>query len=392
MIGGRNWTGGYNYLLNLVRAIDSYAADRVLPLLFVGNDVSEEDVAPFRDVQIMEVVRSAVFDAGQSHVRLLQAALLGIDYAAAKSFAARGVDVVFEPAMFYGWRFPIPTIAWLPDFQHRHLPELFGAKAYWKRELGFKAQLASGRLIMLSSEDARADCERFYPSSTGRTAVVRFAVPPDSESMQIDPMQVVREYGLPEHFFYLPNQIWKHKNHRVVIEALQLLKQRGHDVVVAVSGKAVDPRHPDHYDTLKSLIAAHGLIDNFRFLGMVPRQHVVALMRACTALINPSLFEGWSTTVEEAKSLGVPMLLSNLRVHREQVGDAAVFFDADSAQQLATLMAAHQNLPASSRQDMEKSAILASQNRMRQFAIDFSETVERAVTQSCTMEIRRQSR
>jgi glycosyltransferase involved in cell wall biosynthesis len=41
-------------------------------------------------------------------------------------------------------------------------------------------------------------------------------------------------------------------------------------------------------------------------------------MRASTALINPSLFEGWSTTVEEAKSTGTPMILSDLGVHREQ--------------------------------------------------------------------------
>ena len=41
-------------------------------------------------------------------------------------------------------------------------------------------------------------------------------------------------------------------------------------------------------------------------------------------------------------------------------------------------MAQHKNLPASSRQDMEKLAIAASKNRVKQFANDFSETVERA--------------
>ncbi len=41
-------------------------------------------------------------------------------------------------------------------------------------------------------------------------------------------------------------------------------------------------------------------------------------MLCSTALINPSQFEGWSTTVEEAKSLGVKMLLSDLEVHKEQ--------------------------------------------------------------------------
>jgi hypothetical protein len=72
------------------------------------------------------------------------------------------------------------------------------------------------------------------------------------------------------------------------------------------------------------------------------------------------------------------MLLSNLRVHMEQAGDSALFFDPHAAEQLASLMAQHKNLPAASRQNMEKRAIAASQDRVKQFASEFSETVERA--------------
>jgi hypothetical protein len=102
-------------------------------------------------------------------------------------------------------------------------------------------------------------------------------------------------------------------------------------------------------------------------------------MRTCTALINPSMSEGWSTPVEEAKSLAVPMLLSNLRVHREQAGDRAYYFDPQAAEQLASLMARHQDLPAPSRRQNQKEAIAAAQDRVKQFALDFALTVERAV-------------
>lgn len=359
----------------MVRAIDVYAADRLTPLLFVGNDVSNEEIAPFQKLLALKIVRSARFNAKYTPARLAQAALLGTDYGAAVSFKQEAVDVVFEPATFYGWRFPKPVVAWLPDFQHRYFPDLFGTKAYWKRELGFRAQITSGRLIMLSSEVAREDCERFYPSSIGRTSVVRFAVPVDPASLAIDPEQVAHEYDLPEKFFYLPNQFWKHKNHRVVIEALHVLRQQGHDFVVAASGNASDPRHPDHYQALKDLVASRELTRNFRFLGMVPRHHVVALMRACAALINPSMSEGWSTTVEEAKTLGVPMLLSDLRVHREQASESVQFFNPTSVEDLAALMATHQPLSASSRRDVEKYSLQAAKNGVRKLALDFSEMV-----------------
>ena len=148
---------------------------------------------------------------------------------------------------------------------------------------------------------------------------------------------------------------------------------------MAASGRAEDYRHPEHFSALQALVAAYGLTHNFRFLGILPRPHVFALMRASLALINPSLSEGWSSTVEEAKSLGVPMLLSNLRVHKEQAGDCASYFDAKAAGQLATLMARYQEMADPSRAEREKEAIAASQKRVKQFALDFSATVERAM-------------
>ncbi len=165
-----------------------------------------------------------------------------------------------------------------------------------------------------------------------------------------------------------------------MIEAVHRLKQQGQNVVVAASGKPQDLRHPDHYASLTSLVDSLGLQYNFRFLGMVPRQHLFALMCTCSALINPSLLEGWSTTVEEAKALGVPLLLSNLSVHVEQAGDAAEYFDPLSAGQLAARMASQRNLSETARQQLQSLAWVESQGRVKQFALDFSSTVERAAS------------
>src|SRR5690606_17136877 len=127
-------------------------------------------------------------------------------------------------------------------------------------------------------------------------------------------------YGLPPTYFFLPNQFWSHKNHATVIEALALLKARGRAVTVAASGNPVDPRDPAHFERLTARAAALGVDDLFRPLGLIPYADIALLMRGSAALINPSLFEGWSTTVEEAKATGTPMILSSLDVHREQAG------------------------------------------------------------------------
>lgn len=380
LISAANWmgTGGYNYLVNLAQVLSAHTPDRVQMVLFVGTDAVAANVEPFAAIARVQVVRVSAFDDARRSQRLRQALLTGCDQAAARAFREHQIDVLFECAQFYGWRFPFPSIAWITDFQHRHLPELFSFSAYWKRDLGFRAQILSRRHVMLSSEDSRSDCETFFPRSMGRTSVVRSAMLPPNISEDDGDPPIASLYQLPERYFYLPNQFWKHKNHRTVIEALRILRQEGYNTVVAASGRAEDYRHPEHFAALQTLVHHYGLAHNFRFLGIVPRPHVFALMRACTALINPSLSEGWSTSVEEAKSLGVPMLLSDLRVHREQAGDRAAYFDPAVAGQLASLMARHEDSSDPSRRDREKEAIAAFQKRTRQFALDFSETVERA--------------
>lgn len=371
LIGGKNWTGGYNYLLNLVRALAEHVPGCVQPVLFFGTDIDEKDSTPFELIAGAAVIRDAAFNEACKARRLRQALVLGRDQAAASAFAAQGINVAFEAAQFYGWRFPVPAVAWIPDFQHRHLQHLFDFKSYWKREIGFRAQILSGRQVMLSSEDARQDCERFYPSTRGRTHVVRFAVPAANAIDAEAARSVADTYGLPATFFFLPNQFWKHKNHECVIQALRILKARGREVVVAVSGKQADPRDPTHFPRLHQLVKSNGLEENFRLLGLIPRSHIPALMRSCAALINPSTFEGWSTTVEEAKAMGTPMILSSLQVHREQCEDA-LFFDPNSPEQLTVIL--DEFMPIGYLERRAKCSLAAQQApiQMEKFVRDFA--------------------
>ncbi|OIQ97568.1 glycosyl transferases group 1 [mine drainage metagenome] len=378
LIGGGHWIGGYNYMLNLVRALSDYTPNRVQPVLFFGTDMDEKDVAPFELIKGVVVIRHTVFDATNKGKRLRQALLTGCDKMAATLFSAHDIDVVFESAQFYGWHFPVPVIAWIPDFQHRHLRHLFDFKTYWKREIGFRVQVLSGRHVMLSSGDARQDCEKFYPSTLGRTHVVRFGVPPVSDNGVNSARVVADAYDLPNIFFFLPNQFWVHKNHECVIHALSLLKARGVDVVVAASGKQSDPRDPEHFQQLQQLIESCNLERNFRLLGLIPHEHIAALMRSCAALINPSKFEGWSTTVEEAKVMGTPIILSSLSVHREQSLDA-LFFDPTSPEQLAVILENFTPMSSEKRMAMHKFATDAALINMERFAMEFSGLVEQQI-------------
>ncbi|MGY4596876.1 glycosyltransferase involved in cell wall biosynthesis [Bradyrhizobium sp. GM22.5] len=239
--------------------------------------------------------------------------------------------------------------------------------------MGFQLQVLAGRTIILSSRSAERDCLSYYPRTKGRTTVVRFASEPSVDLLKLNPVEVLQKYDLPRTYFYVPNQFWRHKNHVIVLDALALLAQRGVRPIVVASGGG-DPHEPEYLDKILREVADRGLAQQFRYLGMIPLADVYALLRACGALINPSRFEGWSTTVEEAKSFGVPMILSDIDVHREQAEQRARYFGTDDAAALAAHL-----------QDFEHPAFVVREmndqlgERVREFAESFVSTIKQAV-------------
>lgn len=351
LIGRGQWSGGETYQRNMFGVMADLLAGQVQAKLFLSPAQAEKVGSSFdRFLCAPPIIDACVEGAGEGR-RALAALATGADSVFGRLVAGHGVNVMFESAQWFGNRFPVPVLSWIPDFQHRRLPHLFPRQVWWKRDIGFRVQTAGRRIIMLSSEDGRNDCEEFYPASRGRTRVVRFAIDLDPAAVHARADAARHAHGLPERVFYLPNQFWAHKNHATLIDALLLIAKRGQlDAMppVILTGRTEDARDPGLYGRLLAKAEAGGVISHFRHIGLIPYEDVFALNAAAQALINPSLFEGWSTTVEEAKALGTPMLLSDIPLHREQAPDATFFkpLDAGSLADALVTLAAQPPRPA----------------------------------------------
>jgi glycosyltransferase involved in cell wall biosynthesis len=231
------------------------------------------------------------------------------------------------------------TLGWIPDFQHLHLPEFFTQEICRQRDLAFQATCRECDAVLVSSEDARKDLLGFYPLAESKVRVLRFVpqVPPATTLPDRETLEA--RYGFHGKYFHLPNQFWKHKNHRLVIEALARLRAIDKPALVLATGNSSDYRNPGLFESLMNQVREAGLQDDFRALGVVPYEDILGLMLHSTAVLNPSFFEGWSTTVEEAKCLGVPVLLSDIPVHREQAPLRAIYFNPRDPGTLAEHMA-----------------------------------------------------
>ncbi|RMG91412.1 MAG: glycosyltransferase [Zetaproteobacteria bacterium] len=380
-IGRDLWRGGYNYLLNLFAAIELAPRRLITPVLYAGDDVSSEELEPFVRLSSVEVVRSPLFNASNARQHVIRALLLGGSSAVWRQLECDRIAVVYEHArFFFGWRSPFPVVAWLPDFQHRHLPSMYGRLSWLRRELGYRIQTQTRRIIVLSSEDARRDCERFYACSRGRTRVLRFATRVPAEVKDSLSDRIPARYGLrPGAYFLFPSQFYKHKNHALVIKALAWLKKRGMAVEVAFSGERDSLRSRGLVEALQELARQKGVEHQVHFLGNVPYKDLMALLRHARAMLNPSLFEGWSTVVEEARSLGVPMLLSDLPVHREQMGEHAHYFDRHSSVSLARAMRDFPVFSIHERQRRESEALKLADQRVQTYGLSVQRVLSEAL-------------
>lgn len=318
------WIGGVNYIINMCRVLRLYTDD-IQPVVFAPGDINDN----LRHQIASASGRDPIEMQNRSRFSDIFAILGWQELGFQRSLRAAEIDVFFEGSGYYGARPAVPTVGWLPDFQHRTLPHQFTRVQWLIRELRFRLVIRNRGSILLSSRDAETDAARFYKVSAGdRFSVVPFAVhvenPPTWETCE----RVRLKYGLPERFVFLPNQFWKHKNHGLVIDALISLGEAA--PVIVSTGNPFDKRDPSYASEMLAKLEAHGLTDKFIVLGLVPYSDILALNARSVALINPSLCEGWSTTVEEAKALGTPLILSDLAVHYEQAGELATFFDRTS--------------------------------------------------------------
>ncbi len=370
------WLGGINYFKNLINAIQLLEDSRLVPVVIAGSHSHPET-----EFQGVEILKTPLLDrlSASWFTRKCLSRTLGQDILF-KRFLLKHDIRVLSHSGHIGKQSSIATTGWIPDFQHIHLPEYFTQQECLKRDRLFKE---FGRLctrLIVSSHDALEDLRAFSPEHLAKADVLQFVAGkvPMERLPSLETLQSTYSFEGP--YFHLPNQFWAHKNHRAVIDALRLLRDRRSNILVLCTGRTNDDRDPRFYPSLIEYAKQCEVLDSFRVLGPIPFADLIGLMHNAVALINPSKFEGWSTTVEESKTMGKQIILSNIGVHREQSPEFGIFFDPDNSQNLADLLV--QVLNAFDKGiDMANQEQAASRlaDRQRGFAGVFQRTVEKAL-------------
>ena len=336
------YTGGLNYLRNLLYALSLVNDGSVRPLVFFASDIPcsvEEDFARHATVVRVRVLQRRTLP-WVIHKVVLK--LTGRIPLVTRYLQAHGVSVVSHVWFVYRDA-PFRILSWIPDFQYLHLPEFFPGLDTAAETRMNQQIIEHSDLVILSSESARLDYERIVPPGfASRGRVLRFVSQPRSADAgrRATRERMETTYGFHGRYFLLPNQFWAHKNHWVVLDAVKRLKEKGMEVLVLCTGNTRDYRLSGtrYLDDLLAVAKRDDLQDNFKVLGLIAYDDVLCLMNHAVAILNPSRFEGWSSSVEEAKSMGKPVVLSRIGVHVEQAPRGGRYFDVDDAEGLAGIL------------------------------------------------------
>jgi glycosyltransferase involved in cell wall biosynthesis len=333
------WTGGLYYIINIVHALKSLPKEKQPWItLFYKRDFEltflKEVNYPFID--FVDATRKySVFERVVNKICYLFSKRLFFP----KKFRSTIVDVIYPNAGFHKELAAIQNqLWWIPDFQEKYYPDFFTLEELTQRN-EWQGKLAANKTnIVFSSQNALNDFKNFFPQSAARLHLVRFAVSHSTIDFEVTYKECSKIYNLPQKYFLVANQLWKHKNHSLVIEAMEPLSKSDSSIRIVFTGKESDYRDPNYPVRLKEKISEKGLQNNFLWLGFIPKDHMLTIMNYAHAVIQPSLFEGWSTVIEDGKSLGKQIIASDFPVHVEQLGDKGLFFQKNSAGELALQM------------------------------------------------------
>lgn len=336
VLGDQDWIGGLYYSINLIKAFD-YLDEARQPTVyaFYGNLNAKKELDLLSYSKLVKVDYNTNFLS--KVLSKLWREFFHVDIKAKALINKYELDVLYP----YNYNCSVKTnkkvIAWFPDFQHKFLPHHFSQAEISKRDRYLTDVDKRMKHLVFSSQTALNQFKSFYPNAKISTYVYSFISAINLNL--IDAAIPKNKFNLNKNYFIVSNQFWKHKNHLVVVKALEYLKKEQEiNFDIVFTGKQNDGTSQEYFDSILEIVKSANLNEHVHFLGFIDRYDQLSILSQAMAVIQPSSFEGWSTVIEDAKTLNKQVFASDIEIHREQLGTNGYFFDQNDVEQLAKLL------------------------------------------------------
>ena len=245
------------------------------------------------------------------------------------------LDLVHFPSFNSPVRYRGKFVVTIHDLIHHHYPgkkkiRLFHRLAY-KMSVG-NAINRSEKIIVVS-ESTKKDILKHYKISADKIAVIYEGISDvfkgDVSRKSIE--KVKEKYGITKPYILFVGAWRRYKNVPQLARAFDIIRDDYHkDMELVLVGKE-DVFYPDIKDEVFSIKNR----DLIRAPGFVSDKNLSVLYHGASVFVLPSKFEGFGLIAVEAQASGVQVVVSNIEVLREVLGNSALYFNPESVEDIA---------------------------------------------------------
>ena len=239
------------------------------------------------------------------------------------------IDLFFCPfGTLYPRPLPLPTVVTLVDIQEVFYPDFFTLHNLLARDYHYKGSTGMADRVITISDFSKQTILEHHRVGDEKVKVAYLCA--DERFYRAKEIARRPDQPLPKSFVFYPANHWMHKNHDVLLRALQWLRCEKQITVHAVfTGFDQDTGY-----RVADEAREYGIEDQVVLLGYVSREELAYLYVHAQALVFPSLFEGFGIPLVEAMAAGCPVLAADATSLPEVGADSVLYFPPSSAEDL----------------------------------------------------------
>jgi glycosyltransferase involved in cell wall biosynthesis len=259
-----------------------------------------------------------------------------------RKLKAVNADIVFPTIKSFGSKFPIPWIGYIPDLQHKYFSDNFSTKEKKARDHKYQTLINEAKGIIVNSESVKRDLIDFYDVKFNNIFSLPFTPPAPIPGIIQSEDEIRSKYQLTGPYFIISNQFWKHKDHLTAFKAFEIFQKRSplyKQTKLVCTGRLYDNRFSGYVEKL--LLEVNNLdSDGIVFTEFISKSDQLSLLNYCLSVIQPTQFEGGpgGGIGYNAISHGKPIILSDIPINKEVLGEHIFFFETGNPASLAIMM------------------------------------------------------
>ena len=269
-----------------------------------------------------------------------------------------GVQVLYCPFGAATYQEPgVPTVITIVDLLFKDWPHSLSADEIKSRKDFVESSIKRADRIQCNSRTVMERMRFHYPEQNQKLFYLYL---PIHGRLAKENNEHAKENKNP--YFLYPANFWKHKNHESLLVAYQIYRT----LAGVEAWDLVLTGHEDERTLeIKELAASLGVGSHIRFLGYISDNQLADLYMNASALVFPSLHEGFGIPPVEAMHFGIPSIIGDTFSAPEICGDACIRVDSRKPHDLAQSM-----YELASNPELAKSLVLKATLRLRLFNLE----------------------